>query len=85
MSRTPATRSPSDRAALKTLFIAFLKVSMCGFGGGLVWARRGVVEEDQWLNEQEFAEILSLCQLMPGPNVVGIAVCAGAILRGRSG
>jgi chromate transporter len=75
----------NDRAALTTLFIAFLKVSLCGFGGGLVWARRIVVEQTHWMNEQEFAETLTLCQLMPGPNIVGIAVCVGAKLRGAAG
>ena len=67
------------------MFIGFLKVSLCGFGGGLVWARRVVVEQRQWMGEQEFAETLTLCQLMPGPNIVGITVCVGAKLRGAIG
>ena len=33
--------------ALAALFIAFLKVSLCSFGGGLVWARRVTVEQVQ--------------------------------------
>jgi len=37
------------------------------------------------MDDQEFAEILTLCQLMPGPNIVGIAVCVGARLRGATG
>jgi chromate transporter len=76
---------PDRRAGLCALFFAFLKVSLCGFGGGLIWARRVVVEQRQWLNDQEFAETLTLCQLMPGPNVVGITVCVGAKLRGAIG
>ena len=70
---------------LATLFTAFLIVSLCGFGGGIVWARRITVEQQQWINEEEFADIVSLCQFMPGPNIVGIAVCVGAKLRGVSG
>ena len=85
MSQTAAMRDPGDRPALKTLFVAFLKVSICSFGGGLVWARRVVVEQTKWMSEQQFAETLTLCQLMPGPNVVGIAVCVGAKLRGAIG
>ena len=73
------------RASLGALFIAFLKVSLLGFGGGLVWARRIVVEQRRWTSEEEFTEILSLCQFMPGPNIVGIAVCIGAKLRGLIG
>jgi chromate transporter len=62
------------RVSLGALFIAFLKVSLCGFGGGPVWARRVAVEQRRWVSEDEFADILSLCQFMPGPNVIGIAV-----------
>jgi chromate transporter len=78
-------RASGDPVPLNALFGAFLKVSLCGFGGGLVWARRVVVEQRQWMDEQEFAETLTLCQLMPGPNIVGITVCVGAKLRGAVG
>jgi len=73
------------RVSLGALFIAFLKVSLCGFGGGLVWARRITVEQRRWIDEEEFTDILSLCQFMPGPNIIGIAVCVGAKLRGSMG
>src|SRR5689334_19541027 len=75
----------ADRVPLSALFVGFLKVSLCGFGGGLVWARRAVVEQRQWMDDEEFAETLTLCQLMPGPNIVGITVCVGAKLRGVIG
>jgi len=85
MFPTVETRSPDPPVTLSALFIGFLKVSLCGFGGGLMWARRVVVEQQQWMSEQEFAETLTLCQLMPGPNIVGIAVCVGSKLRGAIG
>jgi chromate transporter len=78
-------RKCAERVSLGALFIAFLKVSLCGFGGGLVWARRVAVEQRRWVSEDEFADILSLCQFMPGPNIIGIAVCVGAKLRGSIG
>ncbi len=73
--------------ALAALFAAFLKVSLCGIGGGggLVWSRRITVDQRQWITEQEFGDIVSLCQFMPGPNIVGIAVCIGARTRGAVG
>jgi chromate transporter len=78
----PEQRRPISLAAL---FVAFLKVGLCGFGGGLVWARRMVVDRQRWLDEREFADLLSLCQFMPGPNIASITVCVGATLRGGSG
>jgi len=81
----PESSGSGDRVQLSDLLIGFLKVSLSGFGGGLVWARRAVVEQRRWMDEQEFAETLTLCQLMPGPNIVGITVCVGAKLRGAIG
>jgi chromate transporter len=76
---------PAPAVSLGSLFIAFLKVALGGFGRGVVWARRIAVEQRQWISEEEFADILSLCQFMPGPNVIGIAVCVGAKVRGLIG
>jgi chromate transporter len=50
-----------------------------------VWARRIAVERRGWLSEAEFLDIVSLTQFLPGPNIVGIAVCVGTKLRGGSG
>jgi len=74
-----------QRVTLAAVFTEFLKVSLCSFGGGLVWARRSVVDQRRWMSEHEFADTLSLCQFLPGPNVIGVAVCVGAKLRGAIG
>ena len=69
------------------LFTAFLKISLCGVGGGtgIIWARRIAVENRRWITEGEFTDIVSLCQFMPGPNIIGIAVCIGTKMRGAIG
>jgi chromate transporter len=79
--------APIEPVPLPALFIAGLKVSLYGIGGGggLVWARRIAVEQQQWIDEQDFADIVSLCQFMPGPNIVGIATCIGTRVRGIAG
>ncbi|HEV2189497.1 MAG TPA: chromate transporter [Stellaceae bacterium] len=76
---------PSPRVALSVLFYEFLKVSLMASGGGVAWAHRITVDRRRWLNDAEFTDIVSVCQFMPGPNVVGIAVCVGAKLRGLLG
>jgi chromate transporter len=72
---------------LGALFTAFLTISLCGVGGGtgIVWARRIAVEKRRWVTDGEFTDIISLCQFMPGPNIIGIAVCVGAKMRGAIG
>lgn len=71
---------------LGSLYGAFLKASLCSFGGGLlVWTRRVLVEERRWLTDAEFADTLSLCQVLPGANFANLSVCVGARYRGAAG
>lgn len=68
-----------------TLFASFLKMGLLGFGGVLPWARRVIVDERQWLTDREFAELIGLCQVLPGPNVVNLSVIIGARTHGPVG
>ena len=75
----------ATQVGLRQLFIGFLSVGLSGFGGVLPWARRMLVQERKWLSEREFVEILSLCQLLPGPNIVNVAVTVGNRFQGGLG
>ena len=87
MSEMAQRQAVEQPVSLAALFAGFLVVSLCGIGGGsgIVWARRIAVETRRWIGDREFADIVSLCQFMPGPNIVGIAVCVGARMRGPPG
>jgi chromate transporter len=69
----------------KDLFIGFSKIGMSGFGGVLPWARRTLVERDNVLTSEEFSAILGICQIVPGPNIVNLAVCVGSRFGGARG
>ena len=58
---------------------------MSGFGGVLPWARRTLVERDKVLSSEEFSAILGICQIVPGPNIVNLAVFIGARFVGANG
>ena len=45
-------------------------MSLAGFGGVLVWARRGIVDQHNWMTAEEFNETFALCHFLPGPNIV---------------
>jgi chromate transporter len=60
-------------------------MSLAGFGGVLVWARRGIVEKHRWMTADEFNETFALCHFLPGPNIVNLSVVFGARFRGIPG
>jgi chromate transporter len=62
---------------LRDLFTGFFKIGISGFGGVLPFARRMLVEERRWLTPDEFNEVLSLSQFLPGPNIVNVSVIVG--------
>ena len=67
------------------MFVGFLTVGLCGFGGVLPWARRMVVEQRRWLSPAEFTDMLALCQFLPGPNIINVSVALGLRFRGLAG
>ena len=56
-----------------------------GFGGVLVWARRGIVDQHRWMTAEEFNETFALCHFLPGPNIVNLSVVFGARFGGILG
>ena len=76
----------SERVSLWRLAVDFNRISLYSFGGGLsAWSRRIVVEERQWLDDEEFLSALTICRVMPGANQVNLAIYVGAKLRGPLG
>lgn len=87
----PELPKPTDEPARSTppgviaLFLAFAKMSLAGFGGVLAFARRGLVEERQWMTADEFNEAFALCHFLPGPNIVNLSVVFGSRFGGVAG
>jgi chromate transporter len=80
-----APEIPTSPPGLIALFVAFAKMSLAGFGGVLVFARRGIVEQHRWMTADEFNETFALCHFLPGPNIVNLSVVFGARFRGLAG
>ena len=87
----PELPKPTDKPARSAppgviaLFLAFAKMSLAGFGGVLAFARRGIVEERQWMTADEFNEAFALCHFLPGPNIVNLSVVFGSRFGGVTG
>src|ERR1700704_3821296 len=78
-------QTPPNQPGLLELFVAFAKMSLAGFGGVLVWARRGIVDQHRWMTAEEFNETFALCHFLPGPNIVNLSVVFGSRFRGIAG
>ena len=82
---TAAGTENQSRPDLRALFLGFSSVGLSGFGGVLPFARRMLVEEKRWMTPDEFNTQLGLCQFLPGPNVINLAVVVGKRYQGAFG
>jgi chromate transporter len=82
--------SPSGRAAdgagapgsFVEVLLAFLKLGLTAFGGPVAhlgYFRTEFVERRKWLDDRSYADLVALCQFLPGPasSQVGIALGLG--------
>lgn len=77
MADTPLSPARPAPASPWQIFIAFTRLSLMGFGGVLPIAQRELVERRRWLTASEFTELLSVGQVLPGPNVVNLSLMVG--------
>lgn len=72
------------RGSLVEIFLVFLRLGCTSFGGPVAhlgYYRSDLVAKRQWLSEATFADLVALCQFMPGPasSQTGMAI---GLLRG---
>ncbi|OLO07740.1 chromate transporter [Salinicola sp. MH3R3-1] len=84
----------SSLAVQGQLFMAFLRIGLLGFGGGpsmIPLVRAEAVTRYQWMNDDDFGDILAIGNTLPGPiatkmagtigyRVGGVAGCINAVL-----
>ena len=64
-------------ASLGALWWVFNRLALQGFGGVLPVAHRELIERERWVSPQQFVELLTLGQVLPGPNIINIAIILG--------
>lgn len=73
---------------LWTLSLVFARIGLGAFGGGLAtipFIHFELVVSRPWLSEREFAEVVSLAQMTPGPIAVNAATFVGHRIAGVAG
>jgi chromate transporter len=73
---------------LREVFAAFLRLGLGSFGGPiahLAYFRREFVERRRWLDDAQFAQLLALCQFLPGPASSQLGFSLGLLRAGWPG
>jgi len=70
------------------VFTAFLKLGLTSFGGPIAhlgYFRNEFVERRKWLDEQTYADLVALCQFLPGPASSQVGISVGLLRAGYAG
>lgn len=74
-----------DKDSAWQVFLIFLRLGCTSFGGPIAhlgYFRQAFVARRQWLDEPAYAELVALCQLLPGPTSSQVGMALGL---GRAG
>jgi len=82
---TSHSTAPNAPKSKTDLFWSFTFLALQGFGGVLAVVQRELVDKKQWLTLDEFVEDWAVAQIMPGPNVVNLALMIGGRCFGLAG
>lgn len=92
MSETQATPTPAhqkDRGSFLEVLAVFLKLGLTSFGGPVAhlgYFREEIVERRKWMDDQSYADLVALCQFLPGPassqTGIGIGIARAGIPGG---
>lgn len=68
--------------SIQEIFLYFLKLGTIGFGGPVAlvgYMHKDLVEDRQWISDEEYKQGLALAQLAPGPLAAQLAIYLGFV------
>ena len=86
-ARDERFQAPGKGTALEVLF-TFLKLGLTSFGGPVAhigYYRLEIVEKKRWISENQFAQLLAICQFLPGPASSQFGFSVGLLRAGWLG
>jgi len=78
----------TGRGSALDVFRIFLRLGLTSFGGPVAhlgYFRAEFVARRKWLDEGAFADIVALCQFLPGPASSQVAISTGMLRAGLAG
>lgn len=83
----PTAQAPSP-GRVAEVALAFLRLGLTSFGGPIAhlgYFHREFVERRRWLDEAHYAQLLALCQFLPGPASSQLGFAIGLLRAGWGG
>jgi len=77
-----------NQGTAREIFAAFLKLGLTSFGGPVAhlgYFREELVRRRQWLGEDAYANLVALCQFLPGPASSQVGMAIGLMRAGPMG
>jgi len=78
----------SDRGTVAEVFTAFLRLGVTSFGGPIAhlgYFRDELVTRRRWLSDAAYADLVALCQFLPGPASSQVGFALGLMRAGPLG
>ena len=79
---------PTSKPSFVEASRVFAKIGLLSFGGPaaqMALMHRELVEENDWITEEQYLSALSFCMLLPGPEAMQVATYTGWKLHGVRG
>ncbi len=86
--KTNAARATAATVDYSELLAVFLRIGLLSFGGPagqIALMHRMLIDELEWMSEEEYLAALNFCMLLPGPEAMQLATYAGWRLHGLKG
>ena len=84
----PTTNSRKQKQSVITVFLTFLQLGLTSFGGPVAhlgYFREAFVERRRWIDERAYADLVALCQFLPGPASSQVGIGIGLAKAGLPG
>ncbi len=82
------TPPPGNWSQFRDVFLIFLRLGLTSFGGPVAhlgYFREEFVERRRWLSDRSYADLVALCQFLPGPASSQVGLGLGLSRAGYTG
>ena len=83
-----ASENKSSSGSPIEVFLVFLKLGLSSFGGPIAhlgYFRTELVERRRWVTDEQFGQLLAICQFLPGPGSSQLGFTLGLLRAGSWG